>query len=56
MKQEPEWIDVVAMIAMHSILQLKTKNNTHEQVAYDAYKLAEAMIEEKTKLERSKYE
>jgi hypothetical protein len=47
MKQEPEWIDIVALIAMHSLLQTAPKNARNEEIAYEAYKQAEAMMEEK---------
>jgi hypothetical protein len=44
MKQEPEWIDIVALIAMHSFLKTAPKNATSEDIAYEAYEQAEAMI------------
>jgi len=47
MKQEPEWIDVLALVAMHSYLQSAPKNATPEDIAYEAYKQAEAMLTEK---------
>jgi hypothetical protein len=47
MNQEPEWIDIVALIAMHSLLQTAPKNARNEEIAYEAYKQAEAMMEEK---------
>jgi hypothetical protein len=47
MKQEPEWIDVLALIAMHSFLQTAPKNAKPEQIAYAAYQQAEAMMQEK---------
>ena len=47
MKQEPEWIDVLALIAMHSFLQTAPKNAKPEQIAYAAYQQAEAMMKEK---------
>jgi hypothetical protein len=46
MKQEPEWIDVVALVAMHSLMQTAPKNVSSEEIAREAYKQAEAMIEE----------
>lgn len=51
MKQEPEWIDVLAMIAMHSFLQSAPKNARPEEIAYAAYQQAEAMIKEKERLD-----
>ena len=47
MKQEPEWIDIVALIAMHSLLQTAPKNARNEDIAYEAYRQAQAMMEEK---------
>jgi hypothetical protein len=47
MKQEPDWIDVLALVAMHSFLQSAPKNAKPEEIAYEAYKQAEAMMEEK---------
>lgn len=47
MKQEPEWIDILALVAMHSFLQTAPKNASPEEIAYEAYKQAEAMITEK---------
>ena len=47
MKQEPEWIDVLALVAMHSLLQTAPKNVQDEQIAYAAYKQAQAMMQEK---------
>jgi hypothetical protein len=47
MKQEPEWIDVLALVAMHSLLQTAPKNARNEDIAYEAYKQAEAMMDVK---------
>jgi hypothetical protein len=47
MKQEPEWIDIVALIAMHSLLQTAPKNARSEDIAHEAYRQAEAMMEAK---------
>lgn len=47
MKQEPEWIDVLALVAMHSFLQSAPKNARPEEIAYEAYRQAEAMMAEK---------
>ena len=49
MKQEPEWIDIVALIAMHSLLQTEPKNARNEDIAHEAYRQAEAMMEAKEK-------
>ena len=53
MKQEPEWIDIVALIAMHSFLQSAPKNATPEEIAYESYKQAKAMIEEQERVNES---
>ena len=52
MKQEPEWIDIIALIAMHSLLQTAPKNARNEEIAYEAYRQAEAMMEAKEKAEQ----
>ena len=44
MKQEPEWIDVLALVAMHSLMQTAPKNARVEEIAFEAYKQAEAMM------------
>ena len=51
MKQEPEWIDIVALIAMHSMLQTAAKSAKPEQIAYAAYRQAEAMMAAKEEIE-----
>ena len=47
MKTEPDWIDVVALIAMHSLMQTAPKNARNEDIAFEAYAQAEAMMEVK---------
>jgi hypothetical protein len=49
MKQEPEWIDIIALIAMYSLLKTAPKNATSEDIAYEAYAQAEAMIDVRKK-------
>jgi hypothetical protein len=49
MKTEPDWIDVVAMVAMLAILS-KAKGGTPLAVARSAYDFAEAMMEERDRL------
>jgi hypothetical protein len=44
MKQEPEWVDVLALVAMHSLMQTAPKNARVEDIAFHAYEQAEAMI------------
>ena len=47
MKQEPEWIDVLALVAMHSLMNTAPKNARVEDIAYHAYEQAEAMMKAK---------
>ena len=49
MKQEPEWIDVLALVAMHSLMQTARKNARVEEIAHEAYFQAEAMMEVREK-------
>ena len=49
MKQEPEWVDIVALIAMHALLQVAPKNARVEEIAHEAYFQAEAMMEVREK-------
>ena len=51
MKQEPEWIDVLALVAMHSLMQKAPKSAKPEEIAYYAYEQADAMMQEKERLE-----
>lgn len=44
MKTEPDWIDVLALVAMHSLMQTAPKNARVEEIAFEAYKQAEAMM------------
>lgn len=47
MKDEPELIDIFAMFAMHSFLQTAPKNVQSNEIAFEAYKQAEAMMRER---------
>jgi hypothetical protein len=49
MKQEPDWIDVLALVAMHSLMQTAPKNARVEEIAHEAYFQAEAMMEVREK-------
>jgi hypothetical protein len=51
MKDEPELIDLFALVAMHSLLQTAPKNARNEEIAYEAYKQAEAMMNERERLD-----
>jgi|APCry1669188910_1035180.scaffolds.fasta_scaffold00391_21 hypothetical protein len=44
MKNEPEWIDVVALFAMQALLQTASKNPPIEGIAYRSYEMAKAMM------------
>ncbi len=59
MKHEPDWEDIVAMLAMHAILQ-KSKSMSYDDIADHAYKMADSMAKVKlnrtTKSERKKNE
>jgi len=48
MKQEPEWVDVVAMFAMLALLS-RPKNAQPDDIAYVAYEQAQKIIEEKNR-------
>jgi hypothetical protein len=50
MKTEPDWIDIVALIAMHSLMQTAPKNARNEDIAYEAYKQAQAMMAERERV------
>ena len=47
MKTEPDWIDVLALVAMHSLMKTAPKNARVEDIAYHAYEQAEAMMKAK---------
>lgn len=47
MKQEPELVDIIAMLAMMSLIKIAPKSATNEQIAYESYEQAEAMIAER---------
>lgn len=47
MKNEPDWIDVLALVAMHSLMQTAPRNARREEIAHEAYAQAEAMMEAK---------
>jgi hypothetical protein len=50
-KQEPELIDIFALFAMQAFLQTAPKNARSEEIAYESYAQAKAMMNERTKLE-----
>lgn len=47
MKTEPDWIDILALVAMHSLMKTAPKNARVEDIAYHAYEQAEAMMKAK---------
>jgi hypothetical protein len=47
MKQEPELIDIFAMFAMYSFLQTAPKNARSNEIAFESYEQAEAMMHER---------
>lgn len=47
MKQEPELIDIFAMLALHAILRTAKKDAYPHDLARSAYDFAEAMMEER---------
>jgi hypothetical protein len=47
MKEEPELVDIFAIIAMHSVLQTAPKNAQPQEIAYVAYEQAHAMMVER---------
>ena len=51
MKQEPEWIDVVALFAMLGLLS-RPKSAQPEDIAYVAYEQAQKIIEEKDRRDK----
>jgi len=51
MKQEPEWVDVVAMFAMLALLS-RPKNAQPQDIAYVAYEYAQKIIEEKDRRDK----
>jgi hypothetical protein len=54
MKQEPELVDIFAMIAMSSFIKIAPKSASNEEIAYESYKQAEAMLaERKNRMEKS---
>lgn len=59
MKREPDWEDIVAMFAMHAILQT-SKSMSYDSIADHAYKMADSMAKFKLnntrKSERKKNE
>lgn len=47
MKQEPELVDIFAMIAMSSFIKIAPKSASKEEIAHKSYEQAEAMMAER---------
>jgi hypothetical protein len=47
MRDEPQLVDIFAMFAMYSFLQTAPKNARSNEIAYEAYEQAEAMMHER---------
>ena len=47
MKEEPRLVDIFAMMAMMSLLRIAPKSASNEEIAYESYEQAEAMIAER---------
>ena len=47
MKEDPQLVDVFAMVAMYSFLQTAPKNAQPQEIAYEAYEQAKAMMGER---------
>ena len=49
MKEEPQLVDIFAMMAMMSLLRIAPKSASNEEIAYESYEQAEAMMAERRK-------
>jgi hypothetical protein len=47
MKDDPQLVDIFAMFAMYQFLKTAPKNVQPHEIAYEAYKQAEAMMNER---------
>lgn len=47
MKDDPQLIDIFAMIAMYSLLNTAPKLTPPQEIAYEAYEQARAMMDER---------
>jgi hypothetical protein len=47
MKDDPQLVDVFAMVAMYSFLQTAPKHAQPQEIAYEAYEQAQAMMNER---------
>jgi hypothetical protein len=47
MKDDPQLVDVFAMVAMYQFLNTAPKNAQPQEIAYEAYEQAQAMMNER---------
>ena len=47
MKDDPQLVDVFAMVAMYQFLSTAPKNVQPQEIAYEAYEQAQAMMNER---------
>jgi hypothetical protein len=47
MKDDPQLVDVFAMVAMYSFLSTAPKHAQPQEIAYEAYEQAQAMMNER---------
>jgi hypothetical protein len=47
MKDDPQLVDIFAMVAMYSFLQTAPKHAQPQEIAYEAYQQAQAMMNER---------
>ena len=48
MKDDPQLVDIFAMVAMYQFLSTAPKHAMPYEIAYEAYKQAEAMMNERS--------
>ena len=47
MKDDPQLVDIFAMVAMYSFLSTAPKHAQPQEIAYEAYEQAQAMMNER---------
>jgi hypothetical protein len=47
MKDDPQLVDIFAMVAMYSFLSTAPKHAQPQEIAYEAYQQAQAMMNER---------
>jgi hypothetical protein len=48
MKDDPQLVDIFAMVAMYSLLNTAPKLTPPQEIAYESYEQARAMMDERT--------